>query len=65
MNIRTLFGCSMVIVAIASSIAKADTIKTLVFTGTATCESPFLYQECTPGSVGPLTGTYTLDVTTQ
>jgi PEP-CTERM motif-containing protein len=45
--------------------AKADTMENLVFTGTATCESPFAFQECTPGSVGPLTGTYTLDVTTQ
>jgi|SRR5581483_5463996 len=44
---------------------KADTIENLVFTGTAACQSPFEFQECTPGSVGPLTGTYTLDVTTQ
>jgi hypothetical protein len=64
MTTRTL--CSLILAtAIAAPAANADIIEHLVFTGTATCESGFFHQECTPGSVGPLTGTYTLDVTTQ
>jgi hypothetical protein len=41
--------------------AKADQIENLVFTGTATCEDSF----CSSFGSGPLTGTYSLDVTTQ
>ena len=45
------------------SMARADVIEDLAFKGTATCN--VLDQECTPGTTGPLTGAYTLDVTTQ
>jgi len=65
MRIRTLCSSLILAAAIAVPVAKADIIENLVFTGTATCQSPFAFQECTPGSVGLLTGTYTLDVTTQ
>lgn len=41
--------------------AKADTIENLVFTGTATCEGP----ACNSFPSGSVTGTYSLDVTTQ
>jgi len=41
----------------------SDTVLTLAFTGTATCETGFAYQECSSG--GPVTGTYSLDVNTQ
>jgi hypothetical protein len=45
--------------------AKADQTENLVFTGTATCVAVFIYQECPVGGVGPVTGNYTLDVTSQ
>jgi PEP-CTERM motif len=41
--------------------AKADTIENLVFTGTATCDDA----TCASYGTGALTGTYSLDVTTQ
>jgi hypothetical protein len=45
--------------------AKADTIENLDFTGTATCNTGFVFQECSAGSGGLVTGNYSLDVTTQ
>jgi uncharacterized protein (TIGR03437 family) len=62
---RTLCVASVLAGALGSSVAKADTIENLVFTGMATCLSGFPHQECTPGSSGAVSGTYTLDVTSQ
>lgn len=62
---RSLCRSLVIIFSIAAPAANADTIENLAFTGSAVCESPFAFQVCTPGSMGPLTGTYTLDVTTQ
>jgi hypothetical protein len=47
---------------IGASSAKADQLENLAFAGTAACFQGTL---CTIGSSGPVTGTYTLDVTTQ
>ena len=43
--------------------AEADTIENLVFTGTATCVETVGQYPCSAGS-SPITGTYSLDVTT-
>ena len=45
--------------------APTDSIENLVFVGTAACMPGFAHQECPGGAVGPIYGTYTLDVTTQ
>jgi uncharacterized protein (TIGR03437 family) len=62
---RTLCVGVVLAAVLGSSVAKADTIENLVFTGTATCLSGFPHQQCTPGSSGAVSGTYTLDVTSQ
>ncbi len=49
----------LLMVCLAAS-TKADTIENLVLTGTATCINAF----CSSIGSGPVTGTYTLDVTT-
>jgi N-acetylneuraminic acid mutarotase len=43
--------------------AYTGTIEKVAFTGTATCGTGFKYQECSSG--GPVTGSYSLDVTRQ
>jgi hypothetical protein len=53
-------SCVLLTLCLAAS-ANADQIENLVFTGTATCEN----FTCSSFGSGPLTGTYTLDVTTQ
>jgi N-acetylneuraminic acid mutarotase len=58
-------GYSSSAVATATYTITTDTIENLVFAGTATCVSGFVDQECTGGAVGPIYGTYTLDVTAQ
>jgi hypothetical protein len=68
MMIRSLsIGLALVAVFGASS-ATADAIEHLEFTGTATCltgEFTFDFPECSPGSSGPVTGNYFLDVNEQ
>jgi hypothetical protein len=46
---------------LCGGISQADVIENLVFTGTATCEDA----TCSSFGTGPITGTYSLDVTTQ
>jgi hypothetical protein len=53
-------SCLILLAGLAAS-AKADTIITLQFTGTATCGDP----TCSAFGSGPLTGIYNLDVTKQ
>jgi len=53
-------SCLLLATCLAAS-AKADTIETLSFTGTATCDDA----TCASYGSGPVTGTYSLDVTTQ
>ena len=65
MTIRVLCCCLILATVLGVQVAKADSIENLVFTGTATCEPGFTYQECVGGTVGPVAGTYTLDVTSQ
>jgi len=55
-------SCLLLTICLAAS-AKADMIENLVFTGTATCRVTSPCSQLPPS--GPLTGTYTLDVTTQ
>src|SRR5215472_748410 len=63
---RNLAVISALVLAFNISVARADVIEDLSFKGTATCKNINVPgQTCTPGTTGPLTGTYKLDVTTQ
>lgn len=58
--IRVTLSCLFLTTCLVAS-AKADVVENLVFTGTATCGDTF----CASFGSGPLTGAYSLDVTTQ
>jgi hypothetical protein len=61
MSKRTVvLSCLSLTITLAAA-AKADVIENLVFTGTATCGD----SNCANFGSGPLTGTYSLDVTAQ
>jgi hypothetical protein len=55
----------LLMTGLARSARAADIIENLQFTGTATCAFPASCTALGFSSGGPLTGTYTLDVTTQ
>jgi hypothetical protein len=59
---RIALCCLLLTIGVVTS-AEADTIENLVFTGTATCVNTSGQFPCSPGS-SPITGTYSLDVTT-
>jgi hypothetical protein len=57
---KIALSCLLLTVCLAVS-AKAGSIENLVFTGTATCEG----STCSSIGSGPVTGTYSFDITTQ
>lgn len=61
---RTLCGIFLVS-ALIVPVAKADLTESIVFTGTATCSYDDGWHACTIGNSAPITGYYSLDVTTQ